>query len=102
MSRFPTAWQTLLDSRSPKFLVKGHALARTLYGPNSRFCVYEVRALGADGYPATAYRVHDAHRITDAEVRAGKSAPAIAHGLDWSGVENLVSELCGGADADPS
>lgn len=93
MSRFPTAWRSLLDSRSPQFLVKGHALAVTLYGPQSRFAVYEVRMIEADGYVGVRYRVHDAWKVTDAEVRAGKSAPAIAHGLTWDEVDALVGEL---------
>lgn len=93
MSRFPTAWRSLLTSRDTKFMVKGHALAVTLYGPQSRFAVYEVRTLDADGNCGVAYRVHDAHKITDAEVREGKSAPAIAHGLTWDEVDALVGDL---------
>lgn len=96
MSRFPTSWRSLLTSRDPKFTVKGHALAVTLYGPNSRFAVYEVRTLEADGELGIAYRVHDAHRVTDAEVRAGKSAPAIAHGLTWDEVDALIVTLVEG------
>lgn len=98
MSRFPTSWRSLLNSRDPKFTVKGHALAVTLYGPASRFAVYEVRTLEADGELGIAYRVHDAHRITDAEVREGKSAPAIAHGLTWDEVEALIGGLIDGGN----
>lgn len=93
MSRFPTNWRSLMDSRHPQFLVKGHALAVTLYGPQSRFAVYEMRTREADGYAGVAYRVHDAARITDAEMREGKTAPAIAHGLTWDEVDALVGEL---------
>jgi len=92
-SRYPTNWRVLRTSRDPKFLVKGHDLAVTLYGPASRFAVYEVRTLEADGYCGTAYRVHDAERVTDAEMRAGKTSPAIAHGLTWDEVEALVNSL---------
>lgn len=87
-----TNWRVLLTSRDHNFMVKGHALAVTLYGPQSRFAVYEVRTLEADGYCGTRYRVHDAAQVSDAEVRAGKSAPAIAHGLTWDEVEKLVDE----------
>jgi hypothetical protein len=94
-SAFPTAWRVLRTSQDPKFLVKGYDLAVTLYGPQSRFAVYEVRTLDAERLPSIAYRVHDAERVTDAEVRAGKAAPAIAHGLTWDQVEEVVRSLIG-------
>lgn len=74
-------------------MVKGHDLAVTLYGPAYRFAVYEVRSLGADGEPGVRYRVHDAERVTDAEMRQGKRSPAIAHGLTWAEVDELVLAL---------
>lgn len=92
-SAYPTKWRTLIGAQNPKFGVKGHALAVTLYGPASRFAVYEVRTIEPGGEWGTAYRVHDAHGVTDAEVRAGKSSPAIAHGLTWDQVEALVARL---------
>jgi hypothetical protein len=67
-------------------MVKGHDLAVTLYGPSCRFAIYEVRTVDA----GVAYRVHDAERVTDAEVRAGTFAPAVAWGLTWAEVEALV------------
>ena len=90
MSRHPTSWRTLIGSANPKFMVKGHELAVTLYGDNARFSVSEVRVIEADGYCGTRYRVRDAHTVTDAEVRAGKSSQVVADGLTWDEVEAFV------------
>lgn len=92
MSRYPTAWRVMLTSQDRRFMVKGFALAATLYGPASRFCVFEVRTF-EDGHAGVRYRVHDAHAISDADVAAGKSVPAIAHGLTWDEVDELVERL---------
>lgn len=92
MSAYPTNWRSLLTHRDHNFTVKGHALAVTLYGPQSRFAVYEVRTLDADRNLSCAYQVRDAEAVTDAQVRAGQTAPAIAHGLTWDQVEQLVKD----------
>jgi hypothetical protein len=95
VSAFPTHWRTIRGHRDPTFMVKGHDLAVTLYGPAFRFAVYEVRCLEDDGHVGVRYRVHDADRVTDAELREGKRAPAIAHGLTWAEVDELVLRLAG-------
>jgi hypothetical protein len=92
-SAFPTAWRTLIGHRNPRFMVKGHELAVTLYGPANRFAVYEVRTLTSDG-PSCAYRVRDAETVSDAEVRAGIGSRVIGDGLLWQEVEALVARLC--------
>jgi hypothetical protein len=99
LSAFPTRWWSLVTHRDPRFMVKGHALAVTLYGPASRFAIFEVRCLEAEGHVGIRYRVLDAERVTDAEVRQGKSSPVIADGLTWAEVDALVLRLVGeGAD----
>jgi hypothetical protein len=89
-SAYPTNWRTLIGSANPKFMVKGHELAVTLYGEASRFAVYEVRSLEADGYCGTRYRIRDAETVSDADVRAGKFAQVVADGLTWTEVEAFV------------
>lgn len=64
-------WHIMIDYRHPKFMVKGHELAQTLYGPSSRFAIVEVRAMMADRSMGTRYRVRDAQTVSDAEVKAG-------------------------------
>lgn len=69
-------WSSIIDSRSPKFLVKGHELAQALVVPGYRFAIIEVRSQEIDEngvrYPGTRYRVRDAHTVSDADVKAGK------------------------------
>ena len=89
MSAFPTNFRDLLRYDHPAYHIAGTDLAVTLYGPASRFAVYEVR----DAEGGTNFRVHDAAQVTDAQVRDGGSAPPIADALDWDAVEALVAGL---------
>lgn len=70
-------WRTVTGERNPRFLVKGTVLANALCGDNSRFLIEEVRAY-PDGEIDRAYRVRDAHCVTDAEIRDGKRSPVVA------------------------
>jgi hypothetical protein len=69
-------WRTVTGERNSAFLVKGTLLATALYGRNSRFLIEEVRAY-PDGEIDRAYRVRDAHCVTDSEMREGKSSPVV-------------------------
>lgn len=74
------AWRTVTSSNSSKFGVKGTVLASALYGPQSRWAIEEVRTLDEDRQWSTAYRLRDAHGVTDAEIREGKSSPVVCRG----------------------
>lgn len=85
-------WRTLIGSNNPKFMVKGHELAVTFY-KSHRFAIYEVRTLEADGYCSTAYRVRDAHTVSDAEVREGVRPKVVGERLTWDEAVALCDKL---------
>lgn len=83
-------WRTIVPSREPAHLVKGTEIDVCIPdGFRSRFAVYGVRAYEANPdwtsasiaeprYHATMhYHVRDAHRISDAAVKAGGRPPVI-------------------------
>lgn len=73
-------WRAIRGANDPKFLVKGFELADCFYAQH-RFRIAETRAYpeGYEAAPGVRYRVFDAHGVTDAEVKAGKSAPLVGH-----------------------
>lgn len=85
------SWRSLINHRDPRFMVKGHELAVS-FRSGYRFAVYEVRTLEADGHCGTAYRIRDAHTVSDAEVRARVAPKVVADGLTWDEVEAFCGE----------
>lgn len=78
------SWSPLISSNHHDFMVKGTELAWTIIpGFRSRFALYEVRTFDADGYSDVRYRVRDAEKISDAEVREGKRPPIIWEGENY-------------------
>jgi hypothetical protein len=72
-------WRSLMDSRDPKFLVKGSELSQTIVPhTQSRFAIVETRCIESDGQLGVMYRVRDADTVTDAQIKEGKR-PAIVH-----------------------
>lgn len=79
------SWETVTSPRHPAFLVRGTVIARaTVPGTLRRFVVEEVRrrepnpgggTFGPVTFATTAYRVRDAHGITDAEI--GRKTPPV-------------------------
>lgn len=70
-------WQTICPSNSREHLVRGTELERAFVpGTASRLAIYTVRTYDRDGYDVR-FRVRDADKISDAEVRAGKRPPII-------------------------
>lgn len=60
-------------------LIKGTALAQAIVpGTRSRFAVVEVRTREADGFPGVRYSVRDAHTVSDADIRDGKTPREVA------------------------
>lgn len=70
-------WQSLIDSRDPKFFVKGTRIAQAIYGWRSRFAIIEVRTYDADGNSSTMYAIADAELKGDAYYKAGGVAPLV-------------------------
>lgn len=63
---------------------KGNVLFYAYFGKWSRFCLQEVYQrpnLQGDAMPAF-YVLRDAHRVTDAQVRAGECSPVISRSVD--------------------
>jgi hypothetical protein len=70
-------WLTICPSNSREHLVRGTELEMAFVpGTASRLAIYTVRTYDRDGYDVR-YRVRDAGRISDADVRAGKRPPII-------------------------
>ncbi len=83
-------WRTVIHSRDPAYMVAGSELeCMKPDGFLSRFMIYSVRCYVANPdwtpcsiaqprrFADTRYRVRDADRITDADVRAGKRPPIV-------------------------
>lgn len=81
MSSVSLSWRSVEPSHSQRFLVKGTVLA-VAYVPGtlSRFLIEEVRTREADGFAGTTYRLRDAEKVSDADVRRGVYSPVVFQG----------------------
>jgi hypothetical protein len=71
------SWQPVTLPIHSDYLTKGAVLALATVGCHSRFSIKEVRSRASDGSPSVIYRVHDADKVTDAELAEGKLSPAV-------------------------
>lgn len=85
-------WTTIVNSRDPKFLVKGTELARAVCGENSRFALYEVRAYEADGEPTMKFRVRDGETVTLDEVKHGARPKVVFETYDYDEAVAFVNQ----------
>jgi hypothetical protein len=79
-------WRTLTKSTDPRFMVSGTELSVALFGPSSRFAVYEIRTRGG----TRRYVIRDAERVSDADRRAGKRPPIVGQTDDYDALMLLV------------
>lgn len=86
-------WSSLIDSRDPKFTVKGTRIAQAVYGWRSRFAIVEVRTRDADGYMSTTYRIADVEAASDAHYAAGGVAPFVSG--SWDDLNECVKLIDG-------
>lgn len=72
-------WRSIVSSNNRDFWIKGTELDMALVpGSRSRLALYSVRAYDADRNADVRYRVRDAGKISDADVKAGKRPPIVA------------------------
>jgi len=78
------AWRTVTPSNSHKFMVLGTELSVAIFGPQSRFAVYEVRCRDEDGAMlGREYVVRDAEAVSDADLAVGKRPPIVGRTTDY-------------------
>lgn len=78
-------WRPITTSRDPRYMVKGTELAMTyVEGCGCRFAIYEVRCYDAQGQSDVLYRIRDAEKVSDAQVREGVRPQVVGetHDLD--------------------
>lgn len=70
-------WRTVTPSLDRQSMVKGTVLECVSAGKNRRFLVESVRTYDADRNADAYYRVRDAEKVSDADVRQGKRSPVV-------------------------
>lgn len=96
---FERQWKEVVSSRSPECLVKGIELATLVCGPLSRFQICAHRVYDAEGFADEAYRVRDAHTVTDAQVKEGVRPEIVARFDTLEKAEAFVNSFARPVDA---
>lgn len=72
-------WRTMRGERHPQYWVKGTELAAATFGPHRRFMIVAYRIyMDAERLePDRRFRVRDAHKVSDEQLRAGGRSPIV-------------------------